>query len=196
MKSKKTFLFVLALVLLVTSFSSHIGSTIVWIFKETAPVTNIFTYGKVDIKLTETDTQIDQDNNETTNTYLLDLQNRNIIKDAQISVEKDTENCWLFVKIETNEIFDEILTYEMNDAWIALANYQNVYYMEVEKQEVEQKFDVLKNQTVTLKEVSKNVLNELQTYPSLSVTGYAIQKEGIDTVIEAWSLLQEQASNN
>lgn len=191
MKINKTGLFVLALMLVATSFSTHIGNTIAWIFKETAPVTNTFTYGKVDIELTETDTQIDQDNNETTNTYLLDLQNKSIIKDAKISVEEDTEECWLFVELKTNEIFDELLTYEMNDAWEALANYQNIYFMEVEKQDVKQTFDVLKDQMVTLKDVSKDVLNQLQTNPTLSIKGYAIQKEGIDTAIEAWSLLQD-----
>ena len=46
-----------------------VGGTIAWMVCQTDAVINTFTYGKIDITLTETDTKLDEDDNDKTNTY-------------------------------------------------------------------------------------------------------------------------------
>ena len=101
------------------------------------------------------------------------------------------------MKLEKDNDFDLYLTYEINEQWIELPYYKDIYYMEVNKTDTELSFDILKDHKVTLKEeVSKNDLNSLNAYPTLSLTGYAIQQEGISSAVEAWTILNAHAANS
>ncbi len=173
-----------------------VGGTIAWLIDKTDAVVNTFTYGDIKIDLTETDTN-DGDQNPLTNEYKM-IPGQKITKDPVLTVEKGSEDCWLFVKLEksTNADFNEFMTYEMADGWTALDNVDGVYYREVAATDVaddNKAFGIIKDNTVTVKEtVTKGMLNALteQTYPRLTVTGYAVQKAGMASAAEAWAVTQ------
>lgn len=185
----KTALFFVSLVIFICSF---LGGTLAWLITKTDPVINTFTYGDVNITLTESDTQ-DGDNNPNTNTYSM-VPGHKIEKDPLITVKTDSENCWLFVKLEKSEDFDDFMTYEIADGFIALDGADGVYYRQVDKKDADQSFPVIKDNTVNVKEdVTKEMLNSLTQYPTLAVTAYAVQRdsdiEAIDTAQEAWAMV-------
>lgn len=176
------------------------GNTIAWLTSKTDTVTNTFTYGDINITLTETDTLDDEDIN--TNTYEMVPGNK-ITKDPLITVAANSEDCYLFVKLDKTANFDTFMTYELLSNWQLLPNTENVYYQEVTKNEAKQEFYVIKDNEVTVMEsVTKRMLNELDrsgasNYPSLTITAYAVQRdskiEAISTPESAWALINEQA---
>ncbi len=174
-----------------------VGGTLAWLIDKTEAVVNTFTYGDIDINLTETDTN-DGDDNPFTNEYKM-MPGKKITKDPVLTVEKGSEDCWVFVKLEksTNANFDEFMTYEMADGWTELANVDGVYYREVTAADVvddNKAFGIIKDNTVmVLDTVTKEKLNELDEnsiYPKLTVTGYAVQKAGMASAAEAWAVTQ------
>ena len=109
-----------------------------------------------------------------------------------------SESAWLFVKLDESENFRTFLDYSIADGWAALEEHSGVYWRETEKTDAEQTFRVLKDDAVRVKpEVTEAMLNSLteETRPTLSVTAYAIQREGIGTPLEVYALLQEQGEN-
>ena len=159
-----------------------IGGTLAWLVTETDPVVNTFTYGDINITLHETDTNKDGDNNPNTNTYPL-VPGHTITKDPKVTFKANSEDAWLFVKLEKANDFDKFMTYEIADGWKKLDNVDGVYYREVSKAAQDAEFTVIKDDTVTVKgEVTKEMLNALDAngasnYPKLTVTAYAVQRD-------------------
>ncbi|WP_195927286.1 hypothetical protein [Turicibacter sanguinis] len=178
---------------------STIGSTVAWLITKTEPVKNTFTYGDINITLTETDTG-DNDGNSNTNSYIM-IPGKTIVKDPKVTVQKGSENSWLFVKVEnsTEPAFDNFMTYEIAEGWTALEGIENVYYREVDKPiDADAEFSVIKDNIVTVKEtVTKEDLNALTNYPTLTITAYAVQRDheidAIDTAVEAWTLVSQSS---
>lgn len=196
--SKGMSLHLLLMILAVTLIScSIVGGTVAWLITQTEPVKNTFTYGDINITLEESDTD-DGDDDPNTNRYTM-VPGVDITKDPIVTVKADSEDCWLFVKLEKSANFDSFMTYEMADGWIALAGADGVYCREVGNSATDTAFNVIANNTVTVKgEVTKAMLNELDkdgasNYPTLTVTAYAVQRDGdieaIDTAAEAWALV-------
>lgn len=183
---------VAALVALTLVCCFAIGGTIAWLVTETDPVVNTFTYGDINITLTETDTG-DNDNNPNTNKYVM-VPGHTITKDPKVTFKANSEDAWLFVKLEKTANFDDFMIYEIADGWTALQGVDGVYYREVSKVAQDTEFTVIKDDTVTVKgEVTKEMLNALDAngesdYPKLIVTAYAVQKANINTVAEAWEI--------
>lgn len=179
------------------ALTATVGGTLAWLIAEDT-VTNTFTYGDINIELTETDTGLDADDNDKTNEYEM-VPGNNITKDPTITVEADSEDCYLFVQLNKSDNFDTFMTYEVNEeVWTALDGVENVYYCEVSKSTNEQIFNVLLNDEVKVKDnVTKDMFNSLTdaTYPELTITAYGVQRDAeidaIDTVEEAWTLTQE-----
>ena len=175
-----------------------IGGTVAWLVAKTESVTNTFTYGDINITLDETDTG-DDDGNDLTNEYIM-VPGNTIEKDPVVTVMANSEDAWLFVKMEKSENFDDFMEYEMADGWIALDGVEGVYYREVAKTEENVEFAVIKDNKVTVKgDVTKEMLNALDAdgksdYPKLVVTAYAVQRdadiEAINTAAEAWALVK------
>lgn len=192
--SKKSILMILAVALVLCSI---ISGTIAWLISQTEPITNTFTYGDINIDLEETDTD-DGDGNPDTNTYDM-VPGKDITKDPLVTVLADSEDAWVFVKLEKSANFDDFMMYEMADGWTALAGFDGVYYREVAKAAADQEFTVIKDDKVSVKgEVTKEMLNALDAngasdYPTLKVTAYAVQRDGdidaIDTATEAWAMI-------
>ena len=183
---------IMALVLLV---GGVIGGTVAWLIATPDPVVNTFTYGDINIDLDETDTQLDGDNNPNTNEYEM-MPGQSITKDPVVTVKAESEEMWLFVKLEKSSNFDTFMEYTVADGWTALSGVDVVYYQHITAEDVataDKKIAVIKDDTVTVKEsVTKEQLNALdsgssENYPTLTVTAYAVQYAGNATADDAWA---------
>lgn len=164
-----------------------IGSSIAWLMTSTDPIVNVFTYGDIQIKLEET----------TGDRYKM-TPGATLEKDPKITVLADSEDCWLFVKIDESAVekLSDYIDYSIADGWTALNGVPGVYYREVDSSDQDVSFGVLADDQVTVKgAVTKEMLEKLNSanYPTLTFTGYAVQRdaaiEEIDTVAEAWALV-------
>ena len=191
---------VLALVLVIGCAA---GATLAWLTDKTDPVKNTFTYGDINIDLKEHELLA----NGTLGSELV-TENDNykmvpgnvLPKDPFVTVVKDSEACWLFVKIEKSANFGDFMTFTVADGWTAVPGVGGVYYREVTANDADQIFYVLAgdddnaNGIVTVKEdVTKAMLNALDAgegaanYPTLTFTAYAVQKEAADNAADAWA---------
>ena len=184
----KSLALVLACVLLV---GGVIGGTVAWLTAKTNEVTNVFTTSDIGVKLEEAETDFKM------------IPGWTIDKSPRVTVEKDSEDCWLFVKIEksSNKAIDDFIEYAIADGWTALNGVDGVYYRTVDNSSAEQTFSVLKDDQVTVKgSVTQAMLQALNSsnYPKVTFTGYAVQRDmsidAIDSAAEAWALIS--ASNN
>ena len=185
----KTLLMSLALCVMMFSV---IGGSLAWLMDVTDPVTNVFTYGDIDITLEET----------TGEKYKM-TPGKVLNKDPKVTVLADSEDCWLFVKVDesADKALADYIEYSVNDGWTALTDADGnpvagVYYRSVDNNAENQEFYVLKDNKVTVKEsVTKEMLEALneQNYPTLTFTAYAVQRDAniaeIDTAAEAWALV-------
>lgn len=154
-----------------------IGGTIAWLTAQTAPVVNTFTVGDINIDLAETAEDFKM------------VPGGTVAKDPHVTVKAGSEDCWLFVKVEASENLDTFITYAIADGWTPLDGVPGVYYREVPASETDAVFQVLAGDKVTVREtVTKEMMNGLteETYPTLTFTAYAVQKDNIDTAADAW----------
>lgn len=174
---KKSLMCVLAVVVVLCC---AIGGTVAWLMDRTDPVTNTFTVGDINIELTET----------TGDTYKM-VPGNALAKDPKVTVLAGSEACWLFVKVEASANFSSFMTYEMADGWTALAGHPGVYYREVPAASVNTSFNIIKNNTVLVKDtVTKEMLNADDfEEPTLTFTAYAVQKDNVTTAVSAWEKL-------
>lgn len=216
---------ILALVLVV---GSAVYGTLAWLIADTDPVVNTFTYGDINLKLEETETDekgnpVTDDNGDPVKTtegndYEM-VPGEEYLKDPAVTVLAGNEACWLFVKLEetggvtitnsdgttTTYDFDDYLTYTIADGWTQLYEdghfdvegheVEGVYYRFVgeDTDDIEAVYEVLKdNKIFVLGTVTKDMLNALDnngqdaasaTYPSLSVTAYAVQYSGFEAEV-------------
>lgn len=175
---KKGLILILSIVMVVCI---SISATLAYLFVETTSVENTFEYGDINITLDESE---DLD--------LKMIPGNTITKDPKVTVKAGSEDCWLFVKIDKSANFDNFMTYEIADGWTALPGETNVYYREVPATEADTEFAVLKGNEVLVKAtVLKTELNALTegTMPTLTFTAYAVQKDNVTSVADAWKLV-------
>ena len=198
----RTFLTIVAVAAMICG---AVGGTLAYLSDKTDLVKNTFTYGQIDITLDETIT-IDGDQNPLTNSYAMVL-GEVINKDPVVVVKAESENAYLFVKIEKsggniayngNTLgFDDFVTFEMGDGWSELSGVDGVWYRSVAKSTTDTEFDVIKDKKVYLNtNLTEDILRELKAagesyYPVLKITAYAIQSDNIASVEEAWRLISE-----
>jgi len=181
---KRTIALMLALVLVI---GCAIGGTIAWLTDVTDPVENTFTTSDVDITLAET----------TGEEYKM-VPGSTITKDPKVTVLADSEDCYLFVKVEKSANFDSYMEYAMADGWIALDGYTGVFYREVAADDANQEFAVLKNNTVTVKNsVTKAMMDALTeaACPTLTFTAYACQQANVADAAAAWGYISNLANS-
>ena len=188
--SSRTFIMLLAVTLLI---GCAIGGTVAWLTATTDTVTNTFTYGDINIELAET----------TGDNYKI-IPGVDISKDPKVTVKKDSEACYLFVKIteENWPTFTETdgrtkkVSYGIPTDWKPLAGETGVYYREVDAATANAgvSYYILKGDetyphgVVTVSEnLTKEDIKNIATDPTLTFTAYAVQKDGIDTVADAWA---------
>ena len=176
--SSRTFIAMLALVLVI---GCAVGGTVAWLVSSTDPVVNTFTYGDINITLGET----------TGRDYKI-IPGVNIDKDPKVTVKKDSEACWLFVKVEEAGTFvANKVTYSIADGWTKGDGTNipaNVYYRAVDAVTNDTDFAVLKdNKIYVSEELSKSDIQSITAQPKLTFTAYAVQKDGITDASTAWA---------
>ncbi|MBR6563211.1 MAG: SipW-dependent-type signal peptide-containing protein [Clostridia bacterium] len=173
-----------------------VGGTVAWLSDTTEPVVNTFTYGDIDITLEETD---DGDGDPSINEYDM-VPGKTIDKDPVVTVLAESENAYVFVKIEESADFSTFMEYTVSSEWTPLDGYVGVYYLESTKSDSDVEYYVLEDNKVKVKdEVTKEMLNALTEKPTLTFTAYAVQRDSdidaIDTPAEAWALAEANQAN-
>lgn len=180
----KAFTAMLALTLVLAAYWA-VGGTAAWLAAKSEPIASTFTFGDINITLTETDHQ----------EQIKIIPGVDIPKDLKVTVTADSVDCWLFVKVEEDGTFvDDKVTYSMDDGWTKGDGSQipeNVYYREYREANAataDREFPVLKDDKITVSsELTKEEIQNI-TGPTLTFTAYAVQKEGINTAAEAWAV--------
>lgn len=177
--SGRLFVLMLALVLVL---GCAVGGTVAWLVAKTDPVVNTFTYGDINITLTET---------KPTNRQAKIIPGVDIGKDPKVTVKAGSEACWLFVKVEEEGTFvADKVTYSVADGWTQGDDTDipaNVYYREVGAVTADTDFYVLNGNKVTVSNsLTKEDIANI-TQPKLTFTAYAVQKDGMDTAAAAWA---------
>ena len=173
MKKKAT----IAVVALALVLCFAIGGTLAWLIDESDKVVNTFTYGDINIDLSET----------TGEKYKM-IPGNDITKDPKVTVEKDSEACWLFVKVEKSDNYaDYLANYTIADGWNELDGVAGVYYREVDAATAKDgtSYQVLKGDKVTVldkvtKSMMEDIKNDTKTQPTLTFTAYAVQLDGFN----------------
>ncbi len=197
---KKKVSLVLALVLAV---AAGVAGTLAYLTSTTDEVENTFTVGNVKITLDEAKVNdagvpVDADDKVLeagadtvrvkANEYKL-MPGHEYTKDPTIHVDKDSEDCWVFAKVENQltaiEDATTIADQMTAKGWTLVTGTTNVYaYKEVVKA----------NDNVVVFDGFKikgdaNVTDEEADYANktINITGYAVQADGFDTAAAAWA---------
>ena len=178
--SGRLFVLMLALVLVL---GCAVGGTVAWLVAKTEPVVNTFTYGDINITLTET---------KPANRQAKIIPGVDIEKDPKVTVKADSEACWLFVEVKEEGTFvANKVTYSVDDGWTkgdGTKIPENVYYRAVDAVTTDTDFAVLKDNKICVsEELTKSDIQSITTQPKLTFTAYAVQKDGMDTVAAAWA---------
>ena len=177
----KTFVAMLALVLVI---GCAVGGTVAWLTAQTEPVVNTFTYGNINITLSET----------TGEDYKI-IPGVDIEKDPKVTVKANSEACWLFVEVKKEGTFvTDKVTYSIADDWTPGNGTdipENVYYRKVDAVTMDKDFAVLKdNKIYVSEELKKEDIKYIKIQSKLTFTAYASQlhKNATETfsASEAW----------
>lgn len=187
MKSKKTILTLAIALLLICA----VGGTVAWLTAQDTPVTNIFTSSDMGVDLVETTTDYQM------------IPGWTIAKDPKVSVTADSEDAWLFVKVQKTANFDTFMEYQIADGWTELESAvgtttdgqtYKVYYRKVTGTQIGEPYDVLKGNKVTVKgTVTEAMMDPAKgfTQPTMTFTAYASQLYSSNTGGEAGNQLTE-----
>lgn len=160
------------------------GATFAWLTAKSDTVVNTFTYGDISIELKET----------TGDSYKI-IPGVDIEKNPLVTVKAGSEACWLFVKVEEEGTFvANKVTYSIADGWTKGDGTKipaNVYYRAVDAVKNDTDFAVLKDNKITVSDTLTkiDIKDILTTTPKLSITAYAIQKDGMDSAATAWAAI-------
>lgn len=171
----------LALTLVLAAYWA-VGGTAAWLAAKSEPIASTFTFGDINITLTETDPQEQP---------AKIIPGVDIPKVLKVTVQANSVDCWLFVKVEqTGTFVADKVTYSIDDGWTKGNGSpipENVYYRQVNGATADMEFSVLKGDKITVsKELTKEEIQNITDEPTLTFTAYAVQKEGINTAAEAW----------
>lgn len=172
-----------------------VDGTVAWLVSESKSSVSTFTLGDINIKLTEAEAESQP---------LKIIPGVDIRRSLKVTVEPNSEACWLFVKVEETNWPDlkktdgttRKVSYSVNvpNDWKALEGNPGVYYREVSAEDAQRgdAYDVNCNVTVS-QMLTKAEVNSIAagTQPQLSFTAYAVQRLGIDDAAAAWA-----AANN
>ena len=177
----KAFTAMLALMLVLAAYWA-VGGTAAWLAAKSDPIASTFTFGDINITLTETDHQEGP-------TKI--IPGMDIKKALKVTVQADSVDCWLFVKVEqTGTFVADKVTYSIDDGWTKGNGSpipEDVYYRQVSAATDDSVFSVLKGDKIIVsKELTKEEIQNI-TGPTLTFTAYAVQREGINTAAEAWA---------
>lgn len=182
---KKALLMTLCAVMLVVA---SVMGTMAYL-TDTASVTNTFTVGKVEITLDEAPVNdmgvVVEGDRGTKNNYKL-LPGHKYTKDPTIHVDKDSEDCWLFVKVDDGlaaiEDTETIAAQMEKNGWTAVEGTGVYAYKDIVTKAADDK-DIEVFGTFKIKGNA-----DVSTYgkAEIIVTAYAVQADGFGSAAEAW----------
>ena len=170
-----------------------VDGTVAWLVSESESSVSTFTLGDINIKLT----------GESESQPLKIIPGVEITRSLKVTVEPNSEACWLFVKVEgtnwshfpdANGTAKVSYSVDVQNGWIALNGHPGVYYREVSAEDAKTGVEYDVNGVVAVsKELTKAEVNSIAsgTQPQLSFTAYAVQRDGIGDAATAWT-----AANN
>ena len=172
-----------------------VDGTVAWLVSKSESSVSTFTLGDINIKLTEAESESQP---------LKIIPGVEITRSLKVTVEPNSEACWLFVKVEgtnwpdfkkTDETTRKV-SYSVNvpNDWKALEGNPGVYYREVPADNAKYGVSYLVTGVVAVsEELTKAEINSIAsgTQPQLSFTAYAVQRDGIGDAATAWA-----AANN
>ena len=170
---KKGLALVLALALMVVG---AVGGTLAWLTAKSDTVTNTFTTSNITVKLEEKEGAAVTGGKE-----FKMIPGYTIRKDPTVTVLANSEDCFLFVKLDKSTNFDTFLSYTMAADWNELEGTNGtVYYRTVEGDQIGTPYSVLKDNQVTVNgNVTKEQMNDMDegkiAKPTLTITAYASQ---------------------
>lgn len=183
----------LALVCAAALVFGSVFATYAYLTDETEVVTNTFTVGKVEIELKET--PVDEDGKApvepvawekrvTANTYKL-VPGKSYDKDPTVRVAEDSEDAWLFVKVENGlaayESNDNTIAHQMDENGWTVIDAENHIYAYESKVTAEDEIVVFEEFIV-----AGDADVEAAATHTITVTAYAVQG-GFESAEEAWT---------
>ena len=189
---------------------ASVAGTVAYLTSQ-SEVVNTFTVGKVIITLDETDTDLD-DNTADNVTVVVDDQEivrdkankyklipgQTYTKDPVIHVDADSESCWVFVQVingidafeaETttgDNAYTDIAGQIDANKWTPLEGVDYVYYKEYVEGQDDKDLEVFQEFKLADKAESIPGWGDINEETTITVTGYAVQKEGFAEAIDAW----------
>ena len=179
-KTKALVLSLCAVLLVVTT----VFVTMAYLTATTDKVQNTFTVGKVNISLDEAEVDeygepITPENRVQGNEYKL-IPGHTYAKDPTIHVDDDSEDCWVFAKVENG--LDTAATIDLSTTdWTLVDGTTNVYAY---KAIVSGGDDVVVFSQFTFSSEADPADYENAT---IDITGYAIQADGFVSAADAWT---------
>ena len=170
-----------------------VDGTVAWLVSESESSVSTFTLGDINIKLT----------GESESQPLKIIPGVGIRRSLKVTVDPNSEACWLFVKVEgtnwshfpdANGTAKVSYSVDVQNGWIALNGHPGVYYREVSAEDAKTGVEYDVNGVVAVsEELTKAEVNSIaaETQPQLSFTAYAVQRDGIGDAATAWT-----AANN
>ena len=189
-----------------------VGGTVAWLIDTDGSAVNTFTPSDVDITLTET-YNVDSNNDSTTDAWMKQMIPGNVLeKDPKVKVETETNVAiWLYVEITESANLDSYIAYAIASGWNLLGGTvgetintdtnDGTYVIYREVTTSGETYDILgagsytgSGYTVTWganhvgvkPEVTKSMMKDLTSYPTLTFTAYAIQQANTGTAEQAW----------
>lgn len=180
------------------------GSSLAWLKDSTAPVTNTFTEGLVDIELFEHEylpasNTLDMGSKVSDNNNYKMVPSLDLPKDPTVVVKAKSEACYIFIKVEANENAIDFLTYTIDSSvWSPLVDTDSngiaddgVYYKSIpDYTNTDTEYNILTDKKVTVKDsIEMHHMTALNSanYPKLTFTAYAIQALGSADATDAWA---------
>ena len=199
-KSNKKFIAILSvfvMLALTMVVGCAVDGTVAWLVSESESSVSTFTLGDININLT----------GESESQPLKIIPGVKIERSLKVTVEPNSEACWLFVKVEganwshfpdANGTAKVSYSVDVQDGWTALNNHPGVYYREVSAEAAQRgdAYDVNCNVTVS-QMLTKAEVDSIAsgTQPKLSFTAYAVQRDGIDDAVRAWEVANPDPAN-
>lgn len=196
-KAKKVTALLLCAVLLVVG---SVTGTMAYLTSQ-GTVTNTFTVGNVAITLDEADVKpdgtykTDVNARVDANEYHL-LPGHTYIKDPVIHVDANSEDCWVFVKVENGlKAFEDssvkIASQIAANSWNVLDEslHPGVYYKTYTKGQADKDLEVFASFKLADNAEDVSGWSSINSSTTITVTAYAVQEDGVADAATAWTIL-------
>ena len=190
----------MVLVAIILVLCCTIGGTLAWLKDTTAPVTNTFTVGKVEITLKESPLEANGSYGNpaegTKNAYPL-VPGKTYTKDPTVAVDASSEDCWLFVKFEEEgnpaTFIQYTSTLTTDNGWTKGTGTipENVWYRQVKKTDPNHSWNLLAENKIQIKPSVTADNMAAAAAASLQWTAYAVQSANDTatfTAEQAWDI--------